>query len=143
MLDLLDVVPMDFDPGVFKVTVPGQDKPFYTPVVREMSLRNILQDAADDFGVELKDVSFESTDIACDELNQDVFYGIWCDGGPDKSSWLAVNIVYDDSDDEPIDYDEDGDLSNMVWADKANAKQYAKDNKTPGVKFIVKPYVEQ
>ena len=139
--DFYGLVPMDFHLGVLKIIAPGRE-PSYIPVMAEMSLRDIRHEAALDFGVKDEEVSFEPTPDTDTNFMPDELYGIWCDGGDTgRPSWLGANIVYDGTEDEPIDYDEGGDLPNMVWVSEDAAQAWADDNKTPGVTLTVRPYM--
>lgn len=144
--DFIDLVPMDFHLGVLKIVAAGHE-PSYIPVMAEMSLRDIRHEAAQEFGVKDEEVTFEPTPDTDTNFMPDELYGIWCEsnssgGDTGKPSWLGANIVYDGSESDPIDFDEGGDLPNMVWVSKAIALAWAADNKTPGVTLTVRPYLE-
>ena len=141
--DLFNIAPMDFEPGLMEITVPGHE-----PFIREIvggdggvfPMRYAQHLIALEFGVKDEEVSFDlpvydnEEDAAICSFTQDVVYGVWQLG--DINDWCRADI-----DDPPADYNLIDTPPAMVWSTVEAAQGFIDASKGWAPREI-RPYTE-
>jgi hypothetical protein len=117
--ELFNIAPMDFEPGLMEITVPGRE-PFIRKILGGggdgvFPMRYAQHLIALEFGVKDEEVGFNlpvydnEEDAAICSFIQDVVYGVWQFGNP--GDWCRADI-----DDPPADYNLIDTPPVLVWS---------------------------
>ncbi len=143
--DLFNIAPMDFEPGLMEITIPGRE-PFIREVVGPgrsggvFPLRYAQHLIALEFGVKDEEVSFDmpvydnDEDAAICGFTQDVVYGVW--QGGDINDWCRADI-----DNPPADYNLIDTPPAMVWSSVEAAQVFINTTEEWAPREI-RPYTE-